>query len=160
VSNEYRIRRSAGIIALLLAVGAGAAAGALTTERSNRRVPVFMAPRVASAAEKVSFEAGFEPVVKRVVPAVVNVSSSHVVRVQGSPFLSDPFFRQFFGRQFEVPTKRREEALGSGVVVSPDGYILTNNHVIDKATDIKVLLADRREFKAHLVPTAKPISQF
>ena len=86
MSNEYRIRRSAGVIALLLAVGAGAAAGALATHGSSLRVPVFLAPRVAAAGEKVSFEAGFEPVVKRVVPAVVNVSSSHIVRSQGSPF--------------------------------------------------------------------------
>jgi serine protease Do len=153
VSSEYRIRRSVGLVALLLAVSAGAVVGALATQKPGRRVPVFVAPGVASAAGKVSFESGFEPVVRQVLPAVVNVSSSHIVRVRNSPLSSDPFFRQFFGRQPEGPTKRREEALGSGVIVSPDGYILTNNHVIEKATDIKVVLGDRREFKARLVGT-------
>ena len=109
--------------------------------------------RAWPAGNNVSFEAGFEPVVRRVVPAVVNVSSSHIVRAQSSPLLSDPLFRQFLGPQPEVPRQRREEALGSGVIVSPDGYILTNNHVIAKATDIKVVLADRREFKARLIGT-------
>lgn len=148
--NEYKIRRGAGVIALLLAVCAGVAAGALATQKPGLRVPVFLAPRVAVGAGKVSFEAGFAPVVERVVPAVVNVSSSRIVRSHGSQF-SDPLFQQFFGGQFAVPRKRREEALGSGVIVSPDGYILTNNHVIDKATDIKVVLADRREFQAHVI---------
>jgi serine protease Do len=151
VKNEYRIRRSAGVIALLTAVGAGAVAGALAAQKPKRSVPVFAAPRVVSAAGKVSFEAGFEPVVRRVLPAVVNVSSSRIVRSKASPFLSDPLFQQFFGGQQETPRRRREEALGSGVVVSPDGYILTNNHVINKATDIQVVLADRRELKARLV---------
>ena len=151
MKNEYRIRRSAGVIALLAAVGAGAVAGALAAQKPKRSVPVFVAPSVVSAAGKVSFEAGFEPVVRRVLPAVVNVSSSRIVRSKASPFFSDPLFRQFFGGQQETPRRRPEEALGSGVVVSPDGYILTNNHVINKATDIQVVLADRRELKARLV---------
>jgi serine protease Do len=72
-----------------------------------------------------------------------------------TPFFNDPFFRQFFGgesgAQSQVPRERREESLGSGVIVSPDGYILTNNHVIDGATDITVFLPDKREFKAQVI---------
>jgi serine protease Do len=72
----------------------------------------------------------------------------------------DPFFRQFFGQgqdgndgggRFNVPRDSREKALGSGVIVSPEGYILTNNHVIDGATDVRVTLSDKREFKASIV---------
>ena len=67
----------------------------------------------------------------------------------------DPFFRQFFGedfgRRFNVPKERREKALGSGVIISPEGYILTNNHVVDHATDVTVTLHDKREMKARVV---------
>src|SRR5437868_14045849 len=76
----------------------------------------------------------FAPVVKKVLPAVVSVSSSKMVKTgfsdQGE---MDPMFRQFFGqgRQFNVPQQRRAEGLGSGVIISPEVYILTNNHVVD-----------------------------
>jgi serine protease Do len=99
----------------------------------------------------------FAPVVKRVVPAVVSITSAKMVKTglegegQGQ---MDPLFRQFFGgqgRQFNVPRERRAEGMGSGVIVSPEGYILTNNHVIDGANDVRVTLADRREFKARVV---------
>ena len=102
---------------------------------------------------------GFAPVVKKVLPTVVNISSSKVVKTPGgfSQMPSDPWFRQFFGDdfggQFNVPREQREQGLGSGVIVSPEGYILTNNHVIDGASDIRVTLSDKREFKARLIGT-------
>jgi serine protease Do len=105
-------------------------------------------------------KSGFAPVVKEVLPSVVNISSSKVVRTpnqsaEGMP--DDPLFRQFFGKQFgrgpAVPEKRREQSLGSGVIVSPEGYVLTNNHVVDGATDVKVTLSDKRELKAKIVGT-------
>jgi serine protease Do len=72
------------------------------------------------------------------------------------PFLNDPMFRQFFGDQFgqgqqQQPQSEREQSLGSGVIITPDGTIVTNNHVIDGATDIKVDLADKREFQAKVI---------
>ncbi|MBZ5633052.1 MAG: DegQ family serine endoprotease [Acidobacteriia bacterium] len=102
---------------------------------------------------------GFAPVVKAVVPTVVSIKSSMVVKTgqrRGQGQL-DPF-RQFFGDQFggqfnipNIPDEQRSEGLGSGVIVSPEGYILTNNHVVDGATSVQVVLSDRREFKARVI---------
>ncbi len=99
----------------------------------------------------------FAPVVRRVLPAVVSVSSSKVVKTgfsEGQQGQMDPFLRRFFGDQgFQQPRQRRSEGLGSGVIVSPEGYILTNNHVVDGATEVRVTLADRQEYKARVVGT-------
>ena len=99
--------------------------------------------------------AGFASVVKKDLPAVVSISTSKSVKVssrqQGGP-LNDPFFERFFGNGgMPMPRNRKEHALGSGVIVSPDGYILTNNHVVDSATEISVTLLDKRELKAKLI---------
>jgi serine protease Do len=108
----------------------------------------------------------YAPVVKSVLPSVVNISSSKVVRARAeSPEDLGPFFRQFFGHDwngdgdgdgnFQVPQPQdhRERSLGSGVIVSPEGYILTNNHVVEGATDVRVTLADKREYQARVVGT-------
>jgi len=117
--------------------------------------------RLAKNAEPVplgNFAGGFATVLKPALPAVVNIHTSKVVKnKQGQfPFFNDPMFRQFFGDQFgglQPPRAQRENSLGSGVIVTPDGTILTNNHVIDGASDIKVDLSDKREFQAKLVGT-------
>jgi serine protease Do len=89
------------------------------------------------------------PVVKKALPAVVNISTSKVVKTPTSFRGMHPVFRDFFGEQ--GPRERREQSLGSGVIISPEGYILTNNHVVEGATDIRITLSDRREFQARLV---------
>jgi len=89
-------------------------------------------------------------------PAVVNISSTRTIRSKGvpSPFLSDPFFRRFFGDEFgnpNRPSERKQASLGSGVIVDRNGYVLTNNHVIKDADEIRVRLSDKREFKGKVV---------
>lgn len=157
--KRLQVAASTAAIALVIAVGAGTVAGSWATAKTGRTIPILMAAQI-SGASKVSFEDGFASVVKRTVPSVVNVSSSKIIRTPGgsvsSPFFSDPFFRQFFGntlpKDFQTPSSgEREHSLGSGVIVNPDGYILTNNHVIDGAKDVKVLLGDKREFQARIV---------
>ncbi len=92
-------------------------------------------------------------------PAIVNISTERVEKAADmphNPLLEDPFFRRFFGDQFrghEAPKERKSMSLGSGVIVSPDGYILTNNHVIKNADKIKVVLSDKREYDGKVVGT-------
>lgn len=95
----------------------------------------------------------YERIAASVTPAIVSIQSTQVVtHPPMSSFFSDPFFRQFFGNMFpQIPQKQYEHALGSGVIVSASGYILTNNHVIRHATKIEVQLHDKRKFKAKVV---------
>jgi serine protease Do len=122
---------------------------------------VFASSTVPAASvsndSKPALQTSFAPVVKKVMPSIVNVFSSKKIRNQtdnSEPFLNDPFFRRFFGDESgrpSIPRERKEQSLGSGVIVSPDGYILTNNHVVDDATEVKVSLGDKREFPARVV---------
>jgi len=120
------------------------------------------APRAATPAEPLAAPAAqtsYADVVARVAPAVVTITAERRVRpAQQFPFFDDPFFREFFGfRNFpQQPRAIPQEALGSGVIVSPDGYILTNHHVIDGAEEIKVELSDRRVFRAKVVGSDPP----
>ncbi len=159
--TPLRVRRSTAVFSLVLALLAG---GLLTLWGSHffgsagGTVPVFVSS--VSAQDAGSLTAGFAPIVKRAMPAVVNIASSRVTKSRGAdnPLFNDPMFREFFGDQFpNVPRERREHGLGSGVIVNQQGYILTNNHVVEKATEITVSLSDRREFKGKVVG-ADPMS--
>ena len=107
--------------------------------------------------DKQEITMSFAPLVKRTAPAVVNVYAKTIERQQtqgqGSPF-DDPIFRQLFGlnnNSYGPPRERVANSLGSGVIVDPAGIIVTNNHVIKNATDIRVALADKREFPAKII---------
>jgi Do/DeqQ family serine protease len=102
--------------------------------------------------------ASYADVVSKAAPAVITIHSQLRVREpQQFPFMDDPFFRQFFGdRMPQAPAERKRIALGSGVIVSQDGYILTNHHVVDGADQIKVDLNDNRTLDAKVVGTDAP----
>jgi len=94
----------------------------------------------------------FSEIVRTVSPAVVNISTTKVFKRDTENFFEDPFF-DFFRpfHEFRMPKKWKEQSLGSGVIVSPDGYIITNNHVVEKSDEIKVTLLDKRAFRGKIV---------
>jgi serine protease Do len=125
----------AGLLGLALGLGGYAAAGRL----AGNNPPATM--RFADPNEPPSRNT-FAPVVKKVLPDVVSVTSSKLVRTGYSPW-----------GQMGPQRQQRAHGLGSGVIVSPEGYILTNNHVVDGASDVMVTLSDKREFKGRVVGT-------
>ncbi len=152
------IRTSQAVLLAVIAILVGALAMNLA---GTRRIPIFVDTAHAATTEPGPFTT-FAPVVNRAMPAVVNISSSKVVKEQGgsSGLFEDPLFRQFFGGRMpnmpqQQPRSQRATSLGSGVVVSPDGYILTNDHVVDGATDVKVSFANKEEYPAKIVGADK-----
>jgi Do/DeqQ family serine protease len=115
---------------------------------------LIWAPAFAEAAPKVAPQSpgevrlSFAPVVKKVRPAVVNVYASRVETMPRNPLFDDPIFRQFFGSGDD---SRVSKSLGSGVIVDPSGLVVTNYHVIEGMTEVKVALSDKREFEAQIV---------
>ena len=105
-------------------------------------------------ASQTEVQLSYAPLVRRTAPAVVNIYARKIVRqANRSPFFNDPFFRRFFGDMLPpgATRKRIANSLGSGVIVRPDGYIVTNHHVISGADEVTVALSDRREFDARIV---------
>jgi len=94
---------------------------------------------------------GFSTAAKKVMPAVVNVFTTSTVKVPNNPFMDDPRFRFFFGEQGDNTATEQNSSLGSGVIVSHDGYILTNHHVVDAADQIEVALTDGRTAKGRVI---------
>lgn len=117
----------------------------------GRMVVEFIEGGTTTALPRQSGPVSYADAVAHAAPAVVNIHSRKTV-VQSSPLFDDPFFRHFFGDRFSPgPQQREETSLGSGVIVSPQGYILTNQHVIADAEEIRISLRDGRSAAASLV---------
>ncbi|MET0333389.1 MAG: trypsin-like peptidase domain-containing protein [Rhizobacter sp.] len=118
-------------------------------------VSILQAPSAHPAAPAASSASGSTPsfaaAARRATPAVVSITASKTA--QRNPHGDDPWFKFFFGDQVQRPQRQPQIGLGSGVIVSPDGYLLTNNHVIDGADDIEVQLTDGRQARAKVVGT-------
>jgi Do/DeqQ family serine protease len=148
---------SRGRTVLLAVASASLLAGALLGARVAVRLDAPTRAVATAAAPPAAILPGpdFRAIARRTTPAVVNISALQVYRTQGSPFLSDPFFREFFGRDlpFRIPHEERKTSLGSGVVVGADGIIVTNNHVIERASRIAITAAGGRRLQGTLVGT-------
>jgi serine protease Do len=167
--NKFAFGR--GRVTAALVVAGGLVLGGLGIAHAQKGSPNPPATFKFTDSKVAPGRLGFAPVVKAVVPTVVSIKSSKVVktgairrgqrgRQQDQGQIPDQL-RQFFGDQFggqfavpnmpNIPDEQRSEGLGSGVIVSPEGYILTNNHVVDDATDLEVVLSDRRQYKARVI---------
>src|SRR3954447_2816850 len=129
------------MILRLISALAIVAAVAVPAAAQDRRVP----------ASPTELRLSYAPVVQKAAPSVVNVYAARTVATQRNPFMDDPFFRRFFGGGGGMPQEQVQRALGSGVIVDAAGLIMTNNHVIEGASEVKVALADKREFEAEIV---------
>ncbi len=163
--NSRPLMTMAFIMAILLGgVFLGAKVMHLPAQSTGHMQPVSfkmdLSPAPVSLAQ---FKDGFASVVDPALAGVVNISSTKIVKRPNTPnIFDDPFFRQFFGNQFGAPNREpqssgpqteKEYALGSGVIVNPDGYIITNNHVVSGATDIQVFTPDKKKYTARVIGT-------
>jgi serine protease Do len=159
MSKVVQFRRSTAILTLVAAsIGGGLIAAFAVATRTSAPVAVTARADTSNSAQRVNqLSNSFADVIEKASPAVVKISMTRIIKAseqqKENPFMSDPFFRQFFGGPGARPRDQREQGLGSGVIVSPSGYILTNNHVVEKASSLKVALLDGREFSGKVVGT-------
>ena len=159
MTTQFRNRVT--VTALAGALIAGGAAVALSQElgkKSGSERASITVPLDENSVARDSLPRGsYAPIVKTVAPAVVKIETTTVVKASednGMPEFNDPFWQQFFGRQFNLRQHQapmKQHGIGSGVIVTKDGYILTNNHVVDGASEVIVTMTDGREFTAKVL---------
>jgi Do/DeqQ family serine protease len=135
---------------------AGAVGGVILARRIDPGTAAASPAAAPAAGNAAAIGPDFSVIARMATPSVVNISALQVYRTQRSPFFADPFFREFFGRDLpglRMPQEERRTSLGSGVIVSDDGLVVTNNHVIQNAREIAVTLSDRRRLRGTLVGT-------
>ncbi|AAL51964.1 MULTISPECIES: DegQ family serine endoprotease [Brucella] len=137
---NWRCLGFAGVVLAFFSLAAGPVAAQDSPATAVRQIPL----------SRGDMQLSFAPLVKETAPAVVNVYAARQVQAR-SPFEGDPFFEQFFGSQFGASKPRIQQSLGSGVIVDRSGIIVTNNHVIKDADEIKVALSDGREFESRIL---------
>ena len=152
-STRAKFFITAAGLAFIFLMGMGAERIITRAERSGTSDSIFPRANAQGLATD-----DIPMVLEKAVPAVVNISSKRVTQVsrQRNPLFDDPFFRRFFGDGYSnVPRERVERSLGSGVIVTEDGYILTNNHLVRDATEVEVVMPppDHRTFNAKVVGT-------
>jgi serine protease Do len=163
MANVVQFRRSTAILTLLAASVGGGLIAAFAVA-SHTTTPVSVVARADNntnyaQGEQLSTELSnsFANVIEKASPAVVEIHMTRIIKAseQGgnNPFMTDPFFRQFFGGGNVPMRPQRQEGLGSGIIVSPSGYILTNNHVVEKANKVEVTLSDGRDFPGKVIGT-------
>jgi serine protease Do len=145
------VRRPRALLLASLSLAVGLGAGLCLAPRLDPATAEAAPALRAAAAAPLGPD--FSAIARRATPAVVNISALQVFRTERSPFFSDPFFREFFGRDlpFRIPREERRTSLGSGVVVAGDGLIVTNNHVIERAQQVIITTADHRRYKARVL---------
>ena len=113
-------------------------------------------PQYSSSVMNLARQEGpvsYADAVQKTAPAVVNIFTTTLTRREAHPFFSDPLFRRFFGEELSQPRVEKRNNLGSGVIVNKNGYIITNHHVIENASEIRVVLRDGRSMAARVVGT-------
>ena len=152
--NEIGMKNRIGIIILFLLFGillGGFSFYLLEKMTLSQKVfAPFTTPHVQR--QIIDTSKAFSEIASAISPAVVNISTTKVVKRDAGPFSDDPLLDLFNPfRNFRMPKKWKEQSLGSGVIVSADGYIITNNHVVEQADEIRVTLVDKRSFTAKII---------